>query len=454
MFFPVLSKMNRKALRRSFLRWVPVMMLVLLSLACGGLPVPGSTGVPPSAQPTELPEQPTPTEKPANTPAAYKQPPLPGGEQDLPVQEVVDDACAALVIDAIASLAPACGGLSGSSAYLGHGPVAVHAADDVSFGQAGDIVPLSSLDTIRTAPVNVPAGAWGVVDVRIQPDETNSKDYANITLTGDVTLHKNDSEGRSLLLQSGENPPSCPAGANTAIFRTDPGVTTTLTVNGVGLTLAGAVAVVQALPGEEMRVMVLRGTVLVSAAGASQTVGVGQTTAIPMGGENGLVAAGPPSPPAAFDPALIRYVPISACIDRIDVPAGQRWTSTNIRLEAGQSFVLMASGLVRTIESLPWASPAGHPPADCIAAGRDDWGDCKCRTLPKWGTCSMDETATMILLARVGDGEPFIVGAGGVFTAAESGVLQLGPNDNFFDDNVGSFHAIVIVPGLEAGKDK
>ena len=42
-----------------------------------------------------------------------------------------------------------------------------------------------------------------------------------------------------------------------------------------------------------------------------------------------------------------------------------------------------------------------------------------------------------------------LVTTGGVFTAPSAGVLQLGPNDSFFTDNVGAFHAIVLSVDVE-----
>ena len=92
---------------------------------------------------------------------------------------------------------------------------------------------------------------------------------------------------------------------------------------------------------------------------------------------------------------------------------------------------------------MPWSSPRGHAATDCVAAGRGDW-DCRCRSLPEWGTCTLDEVPSMTLLARIGEDTPFIVESGGVFTARAAGILQLGPNDNTFEDNIASYHAIIL----------
>jgi hypothetical protein len=55
----------------------------------------------------------------------------------------------------------------------------------------------------------------------------------------------------------------------------------------------------------------------------------------------------------------------------------------------------------------------------------------------------------MVLVGRVGeDGTPFIVGSGGIFTTAADGALYLGPNDNTFEDNIGSYYALISVLDL------
>ncbi len=444
-----------------------LVLLMMLLIACITKPgtTPAPTATPTTAaqnptatatlvsatatpSPTKVVASPTATTVPTITPAVFSQPPLPGGGSSAPVQTIVDDACASLVVNTMTTLEAACGNLSGSSVCFGHAPIAVYAAPDISFSKTGDIVPLEMINTIRTGPANVPANEWGTALVRIQPDQAAPEDYALITMVGDVTLHKATSDGRSLILQTGDAQPTCPGTPNSAIIQTPSGITVTLTINGVDLEMNGAVVVIRATPNGEMWVMVLSGTVIVTAQGGSQTVIIGQMTIILLGGDIGLIAIGLPAFPIAFDFSLIRFIPFYVGVDLVTIPANQRWTPTNIQLQAGQSFIVIASGLVKTIDYMPWSSPAGHPPSDCAAAGRTDWGDCKCRTLPEWGTCSLDGFATMALVARVGEGAPLLIGSGGVFTARNSGVLQLGPNDNTFEDNVGAFRAIVVAVNL------
>jgi hypothetical protein len=49
----------------------------------------------------------------------------------------------------------------------------------------------------------------------------------------------------------------------------------------------------------------------------------------------------------------------------------------------------------------------------------------------------------MALLGRIGDGEPFYIGAGGAFTAEQTGTLWFTPNDNRRTDNQGSYSVLV-----------
>jgi len=73
--------------------------------------------------------------------------------------------------------------------------------------------------------------------------------------------------------------------------------------------------------------------------------------------------------------------------------------------------------------------------------------DCRCVDQPDYGPCPFAGVALALLIGRVGDGESFVVGAGGDSVASQSGDLWLAVNDNDggLFDNAGAFHAIVTV---------
>ncbi len=127
-------------------------------------------------------------------------------------------------------------------------------------------------------------------------------------------------------------------------------------------------------------------------------------------------------------------IPASAASDkgRIFVPAtAERWASTNVTVEAGQTFTVQADGA-----SITWLSngpgsisgPQGQDPANpCVKelTGSD---------------CAMNGAPFGALVAEVG-GQYLLVGAGGTFQAPASGTLRLAVNDilGFSFDNSGGY---------------
>ena len=109
----------------------------------------------------------------------------------------------------------------------------------------------------------------------------------------------------------------------------------------------------------------------------------------------------------------------------IFVPADRAWTDTGLRLRAGETFRIDASGTVN------WGpnrsdDPDGEPGSPYNAN----------RPLPN--------RAGGALIGRIGNGQPFFVGSGmQTFRASSSGPLYLGLNDDFLRDNSGNFRVMV-----------
>ena len=331
------------------------------------------------------------------------------------------------------------------------------------FNAPGDQVSLDTVARIHTSPVNVETGEWGIAVVNTSPamdgsvettpeadaTETLENENPRLVLMGDVTLQNISDEvsafdGAFVVETSGDEP-SCAGAPNKFILQSE--------ANGLEVVVNGAeigmdsqtTILVDAVANDSMTVVVIDGSATVTAGGETQIVVGGEQTVIVLGGDTGLTVVSAPSLPILIITDNLQFVPISVLIDVVEVDSLARWTDTGIQLTAGQSFTIIASELVKTADELPWSSPTGHTTQDCAAAGRGDW-DCRCRTLPEWGTCSLTETTSMILLGRVGeDDQPFVVGSGGVFTARTAGVLYLGANDNFFEDNIGAYSALIQV---------
>ncbi|MBN1312586.1 MAG: hypothetical protein JXB30_14315 [Anaerolineae bacterium] len=389
---------------------------------------PAATNISPT--PTIPPS--TPTRSPTATPLA-------------PIT-IVNEACANLVLETLDAAQQKCGERAEGSVCLAGNPVEV-VPTSADFTQPGDTLPLESLQLLHTGQVDLTENAWGAALIRL-PAQANGAS-GSLMLVGDVTLNTvAGADPPSFWVNTSSNPPQCPGAPNALILNTPEEKILALTINGVSLSAEGATAVISATLDGEMTVMVLSGSVTAVAQDVSQTVEIGQMISLTLGGDNALEAVAPPTEPTIFDTEQIEFVPFHVIHSPIEILSGQRWTNTGIQLQTGQVYMIIAAGLMKTVDTLPWSSPTGHSAADCAAAGRSDW-DCRCRTLPEWGTCTLSEVPSMTLVGRIGGVQPFIVGAGGVFTAKVDGELELGPNDNYFDDNLATYHAIVVVLGSE-----
>jgi hypothetical protein len=113
--------------------------------------------------------------------------------------------------------------------------------------------------------------------------------------------------------------------------------------------------------------------------------------------------------------------------DIISVSATERWTDTGLTVRAGDSVSVEADGTIQMSgDRGDTAEPAG---------GRRNAPEALVRNA-RAGT----------LIARIGNGAPFAVGARRTIARAPtSGRLYLGVNDDYLEDNEGQFNAIVSI---------
>ena len=113
------------------------------------------------------------------------------------------------------------------------------------------------------------------------------------------------------------------------------------------------------------------------------------------------------------------------------------WVDSGIALSAGQSYSVQAFGLMN-----PCSDTYPNGPEICIfyPPSGGDW------VVPYdniYGVFPGEGLPFMVLLGKVGDGQPFEIGEGGTFTAGQAGTLWLTPNDNFRTDNQGAYYVRV-----------
>jgi hypothetical protein len=122
---------------------------------------------------------------------------------------------------------------------------------------------------------------------------------------------------------------------------------------------------------------------------------------------------------------------------RVDIATQPDWVDSGVTVSAGQSFTIQAFGLMNPCsDTYPngadfciFYTPEG---AEGVVPYENEFGIFPGPGLP-----------FMALLGRIGEGEPFYVGAGGTFTAEESGKLWFTPNDNLRTDNQGAYSVLV-----------
>jgi hypothetical protein len=169
----------------------------------------------------------------------------------------------------------------------------------IRFARSGDIVPIRSLAKIRTEPLNLVQGTWGMAVLRLQANLPDTNPGQNITfiLFGDTTLQPDSSRTNAFYLSTELGNLVCKQiPQNSVLVRSPNHVAVKFAMNGVDIT-ASSVVVLRASSGGGLLVRAMEGHVGVTANGITQTLFAGQELSVPLGGANGLVAIGPPSTP-------------------------------------------------------------------------------------------------------------------------------------------------------------
>lgn len=359
-------------------------------------------------------------------------------------QDAISDACAALVERSITQIEEQCADIGAGEACYGSADIAVTPADVAStFADAGDRIALNTINALTSSAVDT--DEWGAAVLRLA-------DGATLYVLGDVQL-SNISED-ALSFATGAESLDCEGAVNTLLLRSAPDAPATLTLNDVQIAMAeDSALVLEAAAGARMTVILMTGNAEVTAADVTETLSSGELTIIPLGGAQGLVANSMPTALTRFDGDLLQFVPLRLIIDDIvAIPSDERWVPSGVTLSKGDIFLLQATEFSNTGQDLPWATAEGLSSVDCAAAGRTEW-DCGCRSDEAFGTCSLDEVPSMALVGRIGDGLPFVAGAGGVFRAQVEGELFLGVNDNTFSDNNGTYYVYIdVILSVDAGE--
>src|SRR5260221_1728473 len=225
---------------------------------------------------------------------------------------------------------PGCGGLNASQACYANHQLTVsygNLAANVTpppFSDPGNIAPLESLKSIQASPLNLGLGQWGVALMKLRADLPGTVGGAPVTfiIYGDTKLEDASQTStpapgdantaplapiNAFYLSNGVTlQPSCTAVASETLpaggllIDSPDGRKVKFTADGAEIVIGSGV-IMRAVPNQQMIVTVLHGGISVTAHGQTVSAGPLQGISVPLGGSNGLIASGPPSPAKTAD---------------------------------------------------------------------------------------------------------------------------------------------------------
>jgi hypothetical protein len=231
--------------------------------------------------------------------------------------------CTAVVRDAIAVIGQTCVATGRNQVCHGYFRVEVKppVGQSVVPFAVGDVADLDAINSIRTYPMNMASGEWGVALMQVQANLPDVLPGQNVTflLMGDTSMTESFDAPRftpmqTIRLETGVAGVSCEGvPTNGLLIQTPRGAQEVkLLVNGVEITMAGT-AFVEAVPGEEMTVTTVAGEVSVTVAGSTQTIAPNAQVSIPMSPD--LAPSGTPSFPVATGTDFSLLMPSEMTMD-------------------------------------------------------------------------------------------------------------------------------------------
>ncbi len=204
--------------------------------------------------------------------------------------------CPAIVQTALDAADELCADTGRNQACYGHvalSAVAQPSAADFTFEQVGDVVDVSTIQSLRLNPMDVAADTWGVVLMRLQANLPESLPGQNVTflMFGDVEITNavtEDSEDnftpmQAFLLRTGIEDAQCDeAPASGVLVQTPEGVSeVAFNVNGVDVSM-GSTVLFRAEAEGDMTISTLEGSAFVDSADEVVPVVAGTRLNVPI----------------------------------------------------------------------------------------------------------------------------------------------------------------------------
>jgi hypothetical protein len=175
------------------------------------------------------------------------------------------------------------------------------------FDRPGSTIPIDILESFIAFPYDPQKGDWGVGVFRLEANLPGTLPGQLVTMLvfGNTTLQNVSGNMQAFYFSSGLGGIKCDAVPFDGILvRMAEGAGFSFQVNGAAVTLQGN-SILQATANDDLAVTTLSGTGKVSSLGEEQSLDTGQTVTVPLGGEDGMNAEGPPTSPQPADATML-----------------------------------------------------------------------------------------------------------------------------------------------------
>lgn len=305
---------------------------------------------------------------------------------------------------------------------------------------------LANAQTVTITGRNA-TGNW----LQIETDDSLAWIFADLlTIEGNANLlpiigdaETNHAPLQAFSLRTGIGQPTCQDAPPDGILVQAPSDTTVhFTINGIEVEI-GSTAFMQVNNGD-LEVSNLDGNVVVTSMDEAQAIDIGYMVTISEDV--------PPSAPRPYDYSDFQDLPVELLPEAIGIPllilSDNVWRDTSVEVEAGDTFVVVAGGIINFWDNCVTEKIAnGQPDIDCdsLILGPDGGDPTTVSGEPLPSDMSLFPVSSApphSLVGRIGT-DFFFVGAGGTFTAPATGTLEFRTND-IDNNNVGAFFVAVV----------
>lgn len=280
---------------------------------------------------------------------------------------------------------------------------------DIQFSNVGDIIDVSTIQSMQLSPMDESNNKWGVALLHLQANIPDTLPGQNVTflLFGDVEITDASSDYadtelapmQAFYLKTGVGDAGCEEAPESGILvQTPDGVSeVAFNINGVDIAM-GSTILFQAEANQEMIISAVEGSAMMELDGGIHTAIAGTELRIPI--DEHFRPTGPPPPPEAYREDTMRRVPS----ERLDRPIQPPPPMSAERVEQAQEMIRNGQ---------PPCGMDGFPACDKLPTGglregpacRQEQSDCYNRLAPhvNEGIQLPEDTRECVFKPREGD---------------------------------------------------